>query len=134
MQRARDPAMEAAQPLAQSVRRSRCPEPHLDPAWLLTHSKQARYSTDYASICGTNIMRGTAIVLVFGGSLTMSVRRVEKKNPGGCTPTIVCGSCGSGVCLACVEGHCCNTGPGNCYNCYDITCGGAQSCGNCLPA
>src|SRR5438093_9193558 len=45
--------------LAQGVHRPRRPQPCPDRTRLSTHPKQAGYSTDYASICGTNIMRGT---------------------------------------------------------------------------
>src|SRR5438093_10218556 len=60
MHRARDPIMAASFPLAPGVHRPRRPQPCLDRTRLSVHPKQARYSTDYAQICGTNIMRGTA--------------------------------------------------------------------------
>src|SRR5438093_341195 len=59
MHRARDPIMAASFPLAPGVHRPRRPQPCLDRTRLSVHPKQARYSTDYAQICGTNIMRGT---------------------------------------------------------------------------
>src|SRR6266566_3407645 len=59
MRRASHPIMAARVTLAPGVHRPRRPQPGLDRTRLSTHPKQARYSTDYASICGTNIMRGT---------------------------------------------------------------------------
>src|SRR6185503_8139558 len=61
MLRARDPIMEASFTLAPGVHRPRRPQPYLDRTRLSTHPKQARYSTDYAPLCGTNIMRGTLV-------------------------------------------------------------------------
>src|SRR5947209_2138346 len=59
MRRAADPSMATPVTLAPGVHRPRRPQPCVDRTRLSTHPKQARYSTDYASICGTNIMRGT---------------------------------------------------------------------------
>src|SRR3989442_12111464 len=59
MRRAADPSMATRVTLAPGVHRPRRPQPCVDPTRLPTHPKQARYSTDYASICGKNIMRGT---------------------------------------------------------------------------
>src|SRR5213593_4742521 len=59
MRRAADRTRTGSFTLAPGVHRPRCPEPCLDRTRLSAHPKQARYSTDYAQICGTNIMRGT---------------------------------------------------------------------------
>src|SRR5207247_997510 len=59
MRRAADRTRTGSFTLAPGVHRPRCPEPCLDRTRLSTHPKQARYSTDYAQICGTNIMRDT---------------------------------------------------------------------------
>src|SRR5436309_3561914 len=73
--------------LAQGVHRPRRPQPCPDRTRLSTHPKQAGYSTDYASICGTNIMRGT-------------VGNVEAKPGGGAELTYQAGPDldGDGVC------------------------------------
>src|SRR5881396_2451079 len=59
MRRAEDRTRTGSFTLAPGVHRPRRPQPCIDRTRLPTHPKQARYSTDYAQICGTNIMRGT---------------------------------------------------------------------------
>ena len=58
---ARDPITAERFTPAPGVHRPRRPQPVSDRTRLSTHPEQARYSTDYAPICGTYIMRGTVV-------------------------------------------------------------------------
>src|SRR5712692_677059 len=66
MHRAKDRTRTGSFTLAPGVHRPRRPQPGSDRTRASTHPKQARYSTDYAPICGTNIMRGTMGALDLG--------------------------------------------------------------------
>src|SRR2546426_1161686 len=92
MHRAADPSRATRVTLAPGVHRPRRPQPCVDPTRLSTHPKQARYSTDYASIRGTNIMRGTPPAtsrwLFYHTDHLGSPRVIEEptRSRGGCAP------------------------------------------------